>query len=237
MCTRSFGSTRAAARRATRLPVGMSGCAACARSRGSGAGSARTRPLSPSATESSSTTCKGITSIGVYPLLSDETCWLLAVDFDKQCWAEDVTAFAETCRSFGVPVAVERSRSGNGAHAWFFFASPVSAGIARRMGCFLITETTSRRHQLGMESYDRLFPNQDTMPRGGFGNLIALPLQYEARNQGNTVFLDDSLEPVCRPVGVPRRPGAHLARNGGADRCRRNAEGTDRRSPRRRSRR
>jgi hypothetical protein len=135
--------------------------------------------------------------IGVYPLLSDETCWLLAVDFDKQCWAEDVAAFAEVCRSFGVAAAVERSRSGNGAHAWFFFAAPVSADIARRMGCFLITETTSRRHQLGLESYDRLFPNQDTMPRGGFGNLIALPLQYEARNRGNTVFLDDRLDPCA----------------------------------------
>jgi hypothetical protein len=85
--------------------------------------------------------------IGVYPLLSEETCWFLAVDFDKHCWLEDVAAFAETCRGFGLPVAVERSRSGNGAHAWFFFAAPVSASIARKMGCFLVTEGTSRRHR------------------------------------------------------------------------------------------
>jgi len=133
--------------------------------------------------------------MGVYPMLQDETCWFLAVDFDKAAWQEDVTAFVETCQTVGVPVAVERSRSGNGAHAWFFFASPVAAGIARKMGCYLITETMSNRHQLRMKSYDRLFPNQDTMPRKGFGNLIALPLQRDARQYGNTVFLDASLEP------------------------------------------
>ncbi|PYV13788.1 MAG: restriction endonuclease subunit R, partial [Acidobacteria bacterium] len=133
--------------------------------------------------------------IGVYPLLEDETCWFLAVDFDKASWQGDVRAFFETCRSLGVPCAVERSRSGNGAHVWFFFGSPVTASIARRMGCYLVTETMARRHELGMESYDRFFPNQDTMPRGGFGNLIALPLQYEPRKHGNTVFLDDRFEP------------------------------------------
>jgi superfamily II DNA or RNA helicase len=132
--------------------------------------------------------------MGVYPLLDDETCWFLAIDFDKSSWQEDIGAFAETCRVMDVPVAVERSRSGNGAHAWFFFGSPVAASLARKMGCSLLTETMSRRHQLSMGSYDRLFPNQDTMPRGGFGNLIALPLQYEPRQQGNTVFVDASFQ-------------------------------------------
>src|SRR5262249_18406185 len=89
----------------------------------------------------------------------------------------------------------ERSRSGQGAHAWFFFAAPVPAIAARKMACYLLTETMSRRHQLGMESYDRLFPNQDTLPRGGFGNLIALPLQHQPRQAGNTVFVDDRLVP------------------------------------------
>ncbi len=133
--------------------------------------------------------------IGVYPLLEDETCWFLAVDFDKRSWMEDVAAFVQTCRSAHLSVGVERSRSGNGAHAWFFFAAPVPAALARKLGCFLITETMARRHELSMNSYDRLFPNQDTMPRGGFGNLIALPLQHEARQQGNTVFLDDQFNP------------------------------------------
>ena len=133
--------------------------------------------------------------IGVYPLLEDDTCWFLAADFDEESWADDVAAFVETSRTLGLSAAVERSRSGNGAHVWFFFAAPVPAATARRMSCYLITETMSRRHQLAMASYDRLFPNQDMLPRGGFGNLIALPLQHEARERGNTVFVDDRLVP------------------------------------------
>jgi len=146
--------------------------------------------------------------IGVYPLLEDDTCWFLAADFDEESWADDVAAFVETSRTVGFPAAVERSRSGNGAHVWFFFAAPVAAATARRMGCYLITETMRRRHQLAMTSYDRLFPNQDTLPRGGFGNLIALPLQHEARERGNTVFVDDRLVPHADQwaylAGLPR---------------------------------
>lgn len=132
--------------------------------------------------------------VGVYPMLSDETCWFLAADFDKSTWRDDVQAFVETCVVHGVPASVERSRSGNGAHVWSFFTHPVAANVARKMGCYLITETMARRHELSMKSYDRLFPNQDTIPRGGFGNLIALPLQHEPRKRGNTVFLNDRLE-------------------------------------------
>ncbi len=127
---------------------------------------------------------------GVYPLLEDETCWFLAVDFDKADWQADVRAFRQTCERFGLHAAVERSRSGDGAHVWFFFSQPVPAIDARRMGSYLLTETMTRRHELPLTSYDRLFPNQDTMPRGGFGNLIALPLQYAGRQQGNTVFVN-----------------------------------------------
>jgi superfamily II DNA or RNA helicase len=134
--------------------------------------------------------------MGVYPMLKDETCWFLTADFDKEAWREDVLAFTETCRQVRVSYAIERSRSGNGAHVWFFFSSPVAAAAARKMGSYLITETMARRHQLSMASYDRLFPNQDTLPNGGFGNLIALPLQYHPRKVGNTVFLDDALEPL-----------------------------------------
>ena len=135
--------------------------------------------------------------MGVYPLLEDETCWFLAVDFDGAGWKGDVAAFAEVCRTAGVRVGIERSRSGNGAHAWFFFAAPVLARTAREMACYLITETMSRRHELRMSSYDRLFPNQDTLPRGGFGNLIALPLQHEPREHGNTVFVDERFGPFA----------------------------------------
>lgn len=138
---------------------------------------------------------KGRYVAGVYPLLPDDTCHFLAVDFDKNTWMEDVSAFRETCRIHDLPVAVERSRSGKGAHAWFFFSSPVPAVVARRMGSYLITETMSRRHELSMESYDRLFPNQDIMPKGGFGNLIALPFQQGPREEGNTVLVDEDFSP------------------------------------------
>ncbi len=132
---------------------------------------------------------------GVYPLLRDDTCWFLAADFDKASWAEDASALLATCRTKGVPAALERSRSGNGGHVWIFFAEPVSARAARQLGSALITETMEKRPEIGFASYDRLFPNQDTMPVGGFGNLIALPLQHSARKAGNSVFLDPDLHP------------------------------------------
>ena len=132
---------------------------------------------------------------GVYPVLPDDTCWFLAADFDEAEWRRDVKAFAQACRAWDVPVAIERSRSGNGAHAWIFFDEPVSASLARRLGSALITETLDQTPDIGFASYDRLFPSQDTVPSGGFGNLIALPLQGLARQAGNSVFLDDDLEP------------------------------------------
>ncbi len=132
---------------------------------------------------------------GVYPLLEDDTCWFLAIDFDKGTWEKDVSALIETCREMHLPIAVERSRSGNGAHVWFFFREPVEARTARQFACHLITETMARRHELPMASYDRLFPNQDTLSRGGFGNLIALPFQNEVRLKGNSVFVDEAWAP------------------------------------------
>jgi superfamily II DNA or RNA helicase len=138
---------------------------------------------------------KGEIVIGVYPLLRDETCWILAADFDKATWPDDCQAFLESCREWKVPASLERSRSGKGGHIWIFFDSAVSALLARKLGCALLTRTMERRHQIGLDSYDRFFPNQDTMPKGGFGNLIALPLQKASRNQDNSVFLDNQLKP------------------------------------------
>jgi superfamily II DNA or RNA helicase len=132
---------------------------------------------------------------GVYPLLADETCWFLAADFDKQSWAKDAGAFLGTCRARGVPAALERSRSGNGGHVWIFFSDPVPAAEARKLGSLLITETMERHPELGFDSYDRFFPSQDTMPVGGFGNLIALPFQNVPRQSGNSMFVDDELHP------------------------------------------
>ncbi|MER9586300.1 DEAD/DEAH box helicase family protein [Mesorhizobium sp. M0276] len=132
---------------------------------------------------------------GVYPLLQDETCWFLAADFDKESWADDARALLGTCHAKGIAAALERSRSGNGGHVWIFFSEPVPARTARQMGSALITETMEKRPEIGFTSYDRFFPNQDTMPLGGFGNLIALPLQRKAREIGNSVFVDKDLRP------------------------------------------
>ena len=132
---------------------------------------------------------------GVYPMLLDETCFLLAVDFDKSGWLEDATAFMETCHRMGL--SLERSRSGRGGHVWLFFEEAVPAALARKLGSSILTETMEHRPDIGLDSYDRFFPNQDTLPHGGFGNLIALPLQKHRRGDGNSIFLDDH--------GVPYR--------------------------------
>src|SRR5688500_17019853 len=132
----------------------------------------------------------GKLTVGVYPLLIDETCWFLAADFDKTTWQDDVHTFLQTCSEWNVPAALERSRSGRGGHVWIFFEAPLPASLARKLGAAILTQTMERRHQLGLDSYDRFFPSQDTMPKGGFGNLIALPLQHMPRGYGNSVFLD-----------------------------------------------
>ena len=134
-------------------------------------------------------------TVGVYPLLEDDTCYFLAVDFDDAEWRNDAAAFMHSCADLGISAALEISRSGQGAHAWVFFAGRVSARDARRLGTAIISYTCARTRQLQLTSYDRLFPNQDTMPKGGFGNLIALPLQKLPRESGYSVFVDAELRP------------------------------------------
>jgi len=134
-------------------------------------------------------------TLGLYPLLENDTCHLLAVDFDEQDWREDARAFLRSCLELAVPAALEISRSGEGAHVWVFFEEAVPAREARQLGAALISHTCAASRQLQLSSYDRLFPNQDTMPKGGFGNLIALPLQKEARQRGCSVFVDNDLKP------------------------------------------
>ena len=138
---------------------------------------------------------RGRHTLGVYPMLADDTCRFLAADFDKETWRRDAGAYLAACRAKGVPAALERSRSGNGAHVWFFFEEPVAASLARRLGAHLLTEAMERNPDIGFRSYDRFFPSQDTLPQGGFGNLIALPLQGVPRESGNSVFLDADFEP------------------------------------------
>ncbi len=134
-------------------------------------------------------------TIGVYPMLLDETCFFIAADFDKATWQEDAKAFIETCRLMNLPAAVERSRSGNGGHVWLFFSEAIPAALARKLASYVLTETMERRPDVGLDSYDRFFPNQDTLPQGGFGSLIALPLQRKPRQLGNSLFLNDNLRP------------------------------------------
>ena len=135
-------------------------------------------------------------TIGVYPILSDGSCWFLAIDFDKSTWRDDVGVFHESCRHFDIPAYVERSRSGEGAHVWIFFSHSMPAALARKLGTLILTHATDQRPGIGLESYDRFFPSQDTLPKGGFGNLIALPLQKLPREQGNSEFLDEALQPI-----------------------------------------
>lgn len=137
----------------------------------------------------------GKLTAGIYPLLKDEACWFLAVDFDKATWADDVSAFLQVCAQWTIPASLERSRSGKGGHVWIFFEQPIPASLARKMGAAILTSTMEQRHHVGLDSYDRMFPNQDTLPKGGFGNLIALPLQQVPRTSGNSVFLSNNFQP------------------------------------------
>ncbi|HUP73323.1 MAG TPA: DEAD/DEAH box helicase family protein [Acidimicrobiales bacterium] len=138
----------------------------------------------------------GTIHAGLYPLLRGDRCRLLACDFDGEGWLLDALAYIDAARANGMPTALERSRSGNGAHVWMFFSGPVSASSARRIGVHLLREAMTIRSALDLVSYDRLFPTQDFMPKGSFGNLIALPLQGACRKRGTTLFIDPStLEP------------------------------------------
>jgi hypothetical protein len=139
----------------------------------------------------------GQAHVGLYPLLRGDMCRLLACDFDGPTWPLDAVAYVDAARATGIPVALERSRSGDGAHAWMFFSAPVQASAARRVGAYLLREAMTVRAELDLASYDRLFPAQDFLPTGSFGNLIALPLQGACRRRGTTVFLDTgTLQPL-----------------------------------------
>ena len=133
--------------------------------------------------------------VGLYAIMQDNNCAFLCADFDdKNCkygYKEDVLAYVGVCREWLIPYAIERSRSGNGAHVWIFFEAPLPASKARRLGNAILTEAMTRNGQMSFNSYDRFFPNQDYLPEGGFGNLVALPLQGQARRKQNSVFVDN----------------------------------------------
>lgn len=144
---------------------------------------------------------KGEITIGIYPLLPGDTCNFLAIDFDKKTYEQDVIAFWSTCDELNIPIYVEKSRSGNGAHIWIFLEESMPANVVRKMGNILLTKTMEKA-SLNLNSYDRLFPNQDTMPKGGFGNLIALPYQGESSKEGNTVFVNKYFEPEKNQIDI-----------------------------------
>lgn len=137
--------------------------------------------------------------VGLYPMLNDNTCYFLCTDFDdKSCehgYQNDVLAFVGVCKEWRVPCYIERSRSGNGAHVWVFFDTAIAAIKARRLGKSILSEAMNKDVYLSFKSYDRFFPNQDTLPDGGLGNLVALPLQGQARRKGNSVFVDENFQP------------------------------------------
>lgn len=163
---------------------------------------------------------RGEEAVGIYPLLRGDTCTLLACDFDKGTWALDALAYLDACPGNAVPAALERSRSGNGAHVWIFFEGPVPASAARAMGAALLRQAMTARAELDLGSYDRFFPSQDFLPKAGFGNLIALSAPRGLRRPGHHgVPRPHDDDTVGGPVGVSLLGRVHdTGRGGGARR-------------------
>jgi superfamily II DNA or RNA helicase len=128
--------------------------------------------------------------IGIYPLLKDNTSWFIAADFDEEKWIEQSRKFIETCNANIIPVYVERSRSGKGGHVWIFFDKPYPAIRSRKIIISLLERSGGISIFDKASSFDRLFPNQDTLSGKGFGNLIALPFNRTSMEQGNCCFID-----------------------------------------------
>lgn len=143
--------------------------------------------------------------IGIYPMLQDRTCFFVAADFDKESWREDAAAYLETCRQLGLSASVERSRSGFGGHIWLFFQESIPAGLARRLGSYVLTETMEHRTGIGLNSYDRFVPNQDTLPKVDSGTSLRSRSRRNRENAGTLYSWTSSstLTPTsghsCRP--------------------------------------
>lgn len=134
--------------------------------------------------------------LGLYPLTTNDTCFLLVIDFDESTWNEDIKIILKICSEYCIPVYAERSRSGDGCHLWFFFKDEIKASLARKFGTVILNLAMQECRNINFSSYDRMFPSQDFLQKDGFGNLIALPLQKEARRHGNSVFIDQNLNEI-----------------------------------------
>lgn len=136
-------------------------------------------------------------TIGIYPLLPDESCYFLVFDFENSNDLKgDVLAFSKICDDYNIPIAIEKNRLGNGIHCWLFFEEKVKAVVARKLGSLLLSKTMEIRENLKVDAFDHMFPNQDYLPKGGYGNLILLPFQTEAGKYGNSIFIDRNFIPV-----------------------------------------
>jgi superfamily II DNA or RNA helicase len=146
----------------------------------------------------------GADVIGIFPLLTDDTCRFIVFDFDNHekdaekndfantddMWKEEVDSLRKICNINGIDALVERSRSGRGAHLWIFFQKPIEAGLARKFGNALLNKGAESVNLKSFRFYDRMLPMQNHLPAGGLGNLIALPLQGQALKEGNSAFID-----------------------------------------------
>lgn len=138
---------------------------------------------------------RGETAIGIFPMHLDDSCHFLVLDFDEGDWKEAGLTIRRIARERQMEAHLEISRSGHGLHIWFFFEEAIPSREARLFGKKLIELAMQESMQLSFDSFDRMFPNQDVLPKGGFGNLIALPFQGEAYHQGRTVFVDEQFQP------------------------------------------
>ena len=128
--------------------------------------------------------------VGIYPILSDNTSYFIAADFDGENWLKDSKSFLQVCEEVGLFAYLERSRSGNGGHVWIFFSENYPCYKSRQIALELIRKAFNVSEFEKEVSFDRLFPNQDTLTGAGFGNLIALPLQGGSVTTGNAMFID-----------------------------------------------
>jgi|LGVE01.1.fsa_nt_gb hypothetical protein len=138
----------------------------------------------------------GKVTLGIYPINKDNLCKLIVIDFDNEKWEKDVQIIANTCKQYNIPSYIERSRSGEGGHVWFFFKDWIKAAKARKFVSLILDKAMEESTHISFDSYDRIIPTQDFLIKDGFGNLIALPLQGKSRKKENTLFLDEKLQVV-----------------------------------------